>query len=101
MTLVRFYRKDLSSSPITTSKKIDAILLKTCKAIKTANQKDLNNVSIDQSSKIDDNKNFFQENPKSKDENKSNKEDWLDKNLNDTNINFFYIFIFLFGMEYF
>lgn len=80
---IRFCREDIPSSPIVTSEKANAILLKTCKVIETIVEKGFKSGPVNQSSEIDDNKAFLQENPKSKDENKSNKEEGLDKDLDD------------------
>lgn len=85
MTPIRFHREDIPSSPITTSEGADAVLLGACEAIETAVEKGLEGSSVDQSSEIDDNKAFLQENLKSEDENKSDQKNWLDEDLDNTN----------------
>lgn len=55
--------------------------MKTYRVTETTIEKGFKDDIIDQLSEIDNNKFFFYENLEFKDENKSNKEDWLDENL--------------------
>lgn len=84
MTPIHFRREDIHSSPIAISEKTNVILLKACKVIETTVEKGLESSLVDQSSEIDDNKIFLQENLESEDKNKSDKEDGVDKDLDDT-----------------
>ena len=99
VTPIHFHREDIPSSPIATSEGANAVLLGACKAIETAVEKGLEGGPVHQSFEIDDNKAFLQENLESEDENESDEEDWLDEDLDDTNSNFFYIFMLPLGME--
>lgn len=85
VTPIRFHRKDIPNSPIATSEGADAILLGACEAIETTVEKGLEGGPVDQSSEIDDNEAFLQENLESEDKNESDEEDELDKDLDDTN----------------
>lgn len=58
MIPIRFCKKNILSSSITTSKRVNVILLRACKAIKTSIKKGFKISPVDQSSEIDDNKVF-------------------------------------------
>lgn len=75
VNLIYFYGEDISSFWITTSEKVDAILLKASKVIETTVQKHLKSDLVDQLSEIDDIKSFFEKNLKFKDKNESNQKD--------------------------
>lgn len=59
--------------------------MEACKAIRIIVEKGFKKGLIDQLSEIDNNRLFFLKNLKSKNENKNNEKDWLDKNLDNTN----------------